>query len=933
MYIRPLHAPSSEMASTAATAAKERQPKRNSVKIAHFGPPGLVADVLPSCFGAVGHEFMGTAVGSGLKPEPNHLMAADVVLLWVPPCPPSLTFLDDMHAILVLLEQQKSATPRRIMLLSNLLTWGSFGDAKASEDAYLKRTCLPSCEGLVELEAHVLRLDGPTLHTCVIASGMVYGAGEESLFKIMHDAHKLTSPLILPSSGNNIVPAVHVGVLCGFLCWLIDIGRFPKRYMFSFEPTVATLATIAGAVIDEWTERVTAGSMLALDVSSDIGTSTKSFSVTIASENGVREAGADPDNDAGGIFNNNGDNNNKNKNNLNANTDDDNCVDIDDDGGGGGDDDDDDDDNNNNNNNNGNNASDKNTFVHDNVNRFAVAAAGRRDIRSYEGLLEGCELSFEYPESMMLALDFPGLQISGSVFEGAMSTFKIRSFSSEDGTKIGLIGNMSGVIDEFVAARGLKPFRVWVLRQQGESPEITAIAKFVSQYLHVPLISSNCCIEWVIAQSRQFTDGVDGEMKGGDPQVAAADHSAPPNASSQPPSFDRCPMLARYFKSEICSLRDELRPFTSANTPLSSTLPPKLVARCVRIRLLEPQLVIHGYVLDACPANPTMLKDAFEKAAPVSVSAHADAEQLPICVAAALEPSHIVVISTNAECGVSQASTELKQWSAMEALDWRYETTHSTQGDTMPILESLRELFHHKVQLLSISQDDLITTVVPRSTSDANANPVLSVPIRRPEEQTEPWWRITDVDVESVAKSVLSSNALWESSLINLFDSDRGCPPPVAPLLMKPNYDVQSQTSAPVPAPIETTAASRLGATPRASRPSSSAHRCQFDDISQKDYDELHGRSTILREFLMDNVMTHLTKAMLNVIRLTDEDKIAKLADMLATKARHVEQRGNAYAYLRYRSSLAKLGELRQEEIEEDSSGLDGGQGGCMSGL
>ena len=83
----------------------------------------------------------------------------------------------------------------------------------------------------------------------------------------------------------------------------------------------------------------------------------------------------------------------------------------------------------------------------------------------------------------------------------------------------------------------------------------------------------------------------------------------------------------------------------------------------------------------------------------------------------------------------------------------------------------------------------------------------------------------------------------------------------------------------------------------------------------------------------MDNVMTHLTKAMLNVIRLTDEDKIAKLADMLATKARHVEQRGNAYAYLRYRSSLAKLGELRQEEIEEDSSGLDGGQGGCMSGL
>ena len=73
------------------------------VKIAHFGPAGLLADVLPACLEPARYHFIGTALGSGLRPKASDLLDADVVLLWVAPQPPWLSLLDDMHASLVLL--------------------------------------------------------------------------------------------------------------------------------------------------------------------------------------------------------------------------------------------------------------------------------------------------------------------------------------------------------------------------------------------------------------------------------------------------------------------------------------------------------------------------------------------------------------------------------------------------------------------------------------------------------------------------------------------------------------------------------------------------------------------------------------------------------------------------------------------------------------
>jgi hypothetical protein len=61
------------------------------------------------------------------------------------------------------------------------------------------------------LEAHVMRLEGPTLHTCVIAAGVSYGAGEESFFKLARDAYNFNLIHQPPTPPNNN-PSVHLRV-------------------------------------------------------------------------------------------------------------------------------------------------------------------------------------------------------------------------------------------------------------------------------------------------------------------------------------------------------------------------------------------------------------------------------------------------------------------------------------------------------------------------------------------------------------------------------------------------------------------------------------------------------------------------------------------------------------------------------------------------
>ena len=429
-----------------------------STKIAHFGPSGLFSDALPGCFGAVGHDLVGAMPGSGQKPEPAELMLADVILLWVPPQPPTQSLLDDMHAILVLLnESEWQGRPKRIILVSNLLTWGScsqlgkscsmnLAKKSFSEDDYLKRRSWPSCEGLMELEAHVLRLDGSKLHTCVIAAGAIYGAGEESFTKMFTDAYNFISPLILPSPGENVLPTVHIGVLCAFLCWLIDNPeqRFPKQYMLACEPGRKTVTDIANAVASDWELRVTKGAFARTNLVRS-GTCSAEEGAILAEAVGAEfEVGKTSYNQR-----------NASMGNINGN---------------------------------GNSETSK-----------------CANIREFKGILEGCQISFNYPASIMLALDCAGLDVEQSVFNKALNSSRIVPFASAIGS--GMVANVSEVVDEFIVSRSLLPYHIWILRQPGDAVGLCSVAKFISRRLQLPRVESNSCISWIVTQQHQVDGG------------------------------------------------------------------------------------------------------------------------------------------------------------------------------------------------------------------------------------------------------------------------------------------------------------------------------------------------------------------------------------------------------------------------------------------
>lgn len=728
------------------------------------------------------------------------------------------------------------------------------------------------------LEAHVLRLEGPKLYTCVVAAGLIYGAGEDSLFKTMSDAYNFVTPLVLPSAAKNMVPTIYIGILCGFLCWLIDLQdqRFTKQYMLAYEPEPATLADIAGAIIDEWTNRATAGAF----ASSHTGAQYEALAG--ATTTGEAE-------DLGGIT-----------------TTPLVC------GG-----------------------NDVKYFLENKSGSNSVKIVSlRTDLRPFNGPFEGFEISFGYPESIMLALDCAGLEVTGSVFEKA----KIRTFMSKNGTEHGLVGNIPEVVDEFMMVRGLTPRHIWVLRQPGDLPQLRAAAEFISQRLQLPCINVDSSIKWLFTQPQQaLTSAISnsGNSAANDQQPVEIDDAVAPDTTPGSITTVEEPRATSQHQKEVWALQSELgcNIHAKSTPPSANTLSPKLVARCVRLRLLDPFTAIHGYVLDACPASPVMLKDIFEDA--TSLRAGQEVKS-PIRVAPALTPSQIVVLSASVD-PTPQASAELKQWTATEALDWRFGGDASRPDDTKTMIPALEELFCGSIQPLVIplshffSATDICTVDLNLGIQTPPHENFRSYDNGR-NEKVKPWWYATDtkaynpgINIESTLP--LPPNPHWKHALSKLLENksvhghlDKP-QTEFAPMVEPETLTTQMSGAVPLPSVTGEIMQDNLaGVDSCKSTYIAPAHRNQFDDISQNDYEELHHRSTVQRHFLMKNVMTHLTKAMLEVIGLPKaENKITTLADMLASEARRDEERADAYAYLRYRSSLAKLNELRQEEAEGDS--------------
>jgi hypothetical protein len=327
-----------------------------------------------------------------------------------------------------------------------------------------------------------------------------------------------------------------------------------------------------------------------------------------------------------------------------------------------------------------------------------------------------------------------------------------------------------------------------------------------------------------------------------------------------------------------------------------------------------------------------MLKQIFSDAAmPVTVGE--GVAPCPVQIADALAPSHVVILSALEGDHCSPPTPELKLWIASEGLDWRFggtdvSTTQTDDAKTMA--PSLEDLFDEKLQPTVLPLADFLQPVLEGG-GMLGADPATCQTSQRSwfdHDATPPHKRTENCDttVSNPSSLLAPLDAWWKQTLVDVIENEShghlG-----TPILRSSSHlvsNIPECAFGPAPAPSSLVIGTKSGEAPvqnlvvKVKDYTAPAHRGQFDDISVCEYDELHYRSAYLRGFLMENVMQHLTKAMLDIIRLPDgEDKIAKLADILAFEARRVEDRSEAHAYLRYRSSLAKLNELRQADADE----------------
>ena len=312
---------------------------------------------------------------------------------------------------------------------------------------------------------------------------------------------------------------------------------------------------------------------------------------------------------------------------------------------------------------------------------------------------------------------------------------------------------------------------------------------------------------------------------------------------------------------------DELRPFspTDGACPSPNAVPPKLLARCIRLRLLDPLLVSHGYVLDGYPASPLMLKDTFGVSPGEETAAHT------VQIAAALAPSHIIVLS--ASSGQSPQSTpELKQWTTLEGLDWRFGGNDITRvGDAKTMLPSLEELFEDQVKPTVLP---LAEFVAGSSNDDLNKQELHGTESCRHKTGRSHWFD-NPASVHQIGENYAVSDSLvspvpldawWKEVLADALEREPYGHHGMLRLgstASVPSFSEGEQPPELAPAPAPTAYfppenENLLDTDGPGQDYSKMAHRGQFDEISICEHDELLERSTHLRGFLMDNVMTHL---------------------------------------------------------------------------
>jgi len=153
------------------------------------------------------------------------------------------------EAAIVIKALKSSSKAKSLILVSTLLTWGKTSrsaDEDFTEDEFNRRK--PATEYLLHktIESQVLALAHDSLSTTVLATGFLYGGGENIFHDIFRNAW-LGRECVLPGSCENRLPTLHVDDLCKAICATIESPP-SHQYVIAVDESHDTLETIATAV-------------------------------------------------------------------------------------------------------------------------------------------------------------------------------------------------------------------------------------------------------------------------------------------------------------------------------------------------------------------------------------------------------------------------------------------------------------------------------------------------------------------------------------------------------------------------------------------------------------------------------------------------------------------------------------------------------------
>lgn len=154
----------------------------------------------------------------------------------------------NLYIILVLNDAGTFETPKTFVALSTILTWSKTKiedeENALTEEEYRRRKSHPNFKAHLALEKEIIKLGKKTnLKTYVIASGLVYHAGDSIFHHLFKSAWHNDPALTCYGDGHNIIPCVHLDDLVNITVEVIETTPETK-YIMAVDESKSTLLEI-----------------------------------------------------------------------------------------------------------------------------------------------------------------------------------------------------------------------------------------------------------------------------------------------------------------------------------------------------------------------------------------------------------------------------------------------------------------------------------------------------------------------------------------------------------------------------------------------------------------------------------------------------------------------------------------------------------------